>query len=71
MRRLKIKVIRRELRQLESSWFAQDKVDRSKTRLTRTQFFDAIDIETPAVPGVSDQVDLNIKVAERNTGRFR
>ena len=65
----KDEVIRRELRQLESSWFAQDKVDRSKTRLTRTQFFDAIDIETPAVPGVSDQVDLNIKVAERNTGK--
>ena len=62
-------VIRRELRQLESSWFAQDKVDRSKTRLTRTQFFDSVDVETPAVQGVSDQVDLNIKVTERNTGK--
>ena len=65
----KDEVIRRELRQLESSWFAQDKVDRSKTRLTRTQFFDSVDVETPAVQGVSDQVDLNIKVTERNTGK--
>ena len=66
----KDEVIRRELRQLESSWFAQDKVDRSKTRLTRTQFFDSVDVETPAVQGVSDQVDLNIKVTERNTGKM-
>ncbi|MDA7700731.1 outer membrane protein assembly factor BamA [Methylophilaceae bacterium] len=65
----KDEVIRRELRQLESSWFAQDKVDRSKTRLTRTQFFDSVDVETPAVQGVSDQVDLNVKVTERNTGK--
>ena len=65
----KDEVIRRELRQLESSWFAQDKVDRSKTRLTRTQFFDSVDVETPSVQGVSDQVDLNIKVVERNTGK--
>ena len=67
----KDQVIRRELRQFESSWFAQDKVDRSKTRLTRTQFFDTVDIETPTVPGVSDQIDLNIKVIERNTGRIQ
>jgi len=64
----KDKVIRRELRQFESSWFSQSDVDRSKSRLSRTQFFDAVDIETPGVPGVSDQIDLNVKVTERNTG---
>ena len=66
----KDKVIRRELRQLESSWFSQTDVDRSKTRLTRTQFFDKVDMETPAVPGTPDQIDLNIKVEERNTGQL-
>lgn len=66
----KDKVIRRELRQLESSWFSQEKIDRSKTRLTRTQFFDAVDIETPSVPNVPDQIDINIKVKERNTGKL-
>jgi outer membrane protein insertion porin family len=64
----KDKVIRRELRQMEASWFSQADVDRSRARLSRTQFFDGIDIDTPGVPGVSDQVDLNIKVSERNTG---
>ena len=66
----KDKVIRRELRQLESSWFSQEKIDRSKTRLTRTQYFDAVNIETPSVQGVSDQIDLNIKLVERNTGKL-
>ncbi len=66
----KDEVIRRELRQLESSWFSQENIDRSKTRLTRTQYFDAVDIETPSISGVSDQIDLNIKVAERNTGKL-
>ncbi|MDC0422709.1 outer membrane protein assembly factor BamA [Methylophilaceae bacterium] len=64
----KDKVIRRELRQLESSWFSEANIQRSRERLSRTQFFDAIDIETPSVPGVSDQIDLNVKIAERNTG---
>jgi outer membrane protein insertion porin family len=60
--------LRRELRQLESSWYAGDKIKRSKERLVRTQFFDNVDLETPAVPGSTDQVDLNINVTERQTG---
>jgi outer membrane protein insertion porin family len=61
-------VIRREFRQVESGWYAADKIDRSKVRLTRTQFFSDVNIETPAVPGSTDQVDLKVKVTERNTG---
>ena len=61
-------VLRREMRQLESSWYAGDKIARSKERLQRLQYFDNVDIETPAVPGTTDQVDLNINVAERSTG---
>lgn len=64
----KDEALRREMRQLESSWYAGDKIKRSKERLDRTQFFDSVDIETPAVPGSTDQVDLNIKVAEKSTG---
>lgn len=60
--------LRREMRQLESSWYAGDKIKRSKERLDRTQFFDNVDIETPAVPGSTDQVDLNISVTEKSTG---
>ena len=61
-------VIRREFRQVESGWYAADKIDRSKVRLNRTQFFSGVNIETPAVPGTTDQVDLKVKVTEKNTG---
>ncbi|MES2547231.1 MAG: outer membrane protein assembly factor BamA [Pseudomonadota bacterium] len=61
-------VLRREMRQLESAWYAGDKIDRSKVRLERLQYFDNVNIETPAVPGSNDQVDININVTERSTG---
>lgn len=63
-------VIRRELRQLESSWYSLDKIARSKERLQRTGFFQEVNIETPSVPGTSDQVDVNVNVTERNTGQL-
>jgi len=63
-------VIRRELRQLESSWYSLDKIVRSKVLLQRTGYFSDVNIETPAVPGTTDQVDVNITVTERNTGTF-
>lgn len=66
--RTKDNVIRRELRQLESAWYAGSKIKRSKQRLERLQFFDTVDFETPAVPGSNDQVDLNVRVAEKSTG---
>jgi outer membrane protein insertion porin family len=43
-------VIRRELRQLESSWYSLEKIARSKERLQRTGFFQEVNMETPAVP---------------------
>jgi len=62
-------VIRRQMRQFESSWYSKRKVDRSKQRLSQTQYFDSIDLQITNVPGVTDQVDVNIQVAERNTGK--
>jgi outer membrane protein insertion porin family len=61
-------VVRRELRQLESSWYSLEKIARSKERLQRTGYFQEVNIETPAVPGTPDQVDVNVTVTERNTG---
>ncbi len=61
-------VIRRELRQLESSWYSLEKIARSKERLQRTGYFSEVNVETPAVTGTSDQVDVNVTVTERNTG---
>jgi outer membrane protein insertion porin family len=61
-------VLRREMRQLESAWYAGDKINRSKERLERLAFFDQVNIETPAVPGTTDQVDMNVDVTEKSTG---
>lgn len=66
--RTRDEVIRREVRQLESAWYASNKINRSKERLVRTDYFSDVNVETPAVPGTADQVDLNISVTEKSTG---
>ena len=62
------KVIRRELRQLEGDWLSTKNVATSRQRLNRTGFFEDVTVETPAVSGSVDQVDLNLNVKERSTG---
>ena len=64
-------VVRRELRQFEGSWYSAAAVRRSRDRLNRLGFFDSVAIETPAVPGTSDQVDMRVVVAERDTGSIQ
>ena len=64
-------VLRREMRQLESAWYAGDKINRSKERLDRLQYFDSVEVETPAVAGTTDQVDVNINVTEKSTGSIQ
>ncbi len=61
-------VIRRELRQLEASWYDQSKIQRSKVRLDRLGFFSEVTMDNQAVPGASDQVDIDVAVTEKNTG---
>ena len=61
-------VIRREMRQFESSWFDSEKIDLSKKRLGRLGYFTETDVSTQDVPGSPDQVDVNVKVAEKPTG---
>jgi len=63
-------VIRRELRQLEGAWYDSTRIDRSKVRVTRLNYFDDINIETPAVPGSPDQVDVDVTVTEKPTGNL-
>ena len=61
-------VIRRELRQFEGALYSAVSVRRSRNRLRRMGIFDSVQIETPAVPGTSDQVDLKVIVSELDTG---
>ena len=65
------KVLRREMRQFESSYYDQEKIDQSTRRLKRTQYFEGVDIKTVSVPGISDQVDLTVAVKEKNTGSVK
>ncbi len=61
-------VLRREMRQIEGGWYAADKITRSRERLQRLGYFSDVNVETPAVPGTTDQVDLNYSVVEKPTG---
>lgn len=66
----KDEVLRREMRQFEGAWFSQAAIDRSKIRLQRLTYFEEVSVETPAVPGTDDQVDVIITVEERPSGSF-
>ncbi len=66
----KDEVIRREFRQLEGAWFDTGKAKKSKQRVDRLDYFSEVNIETPPVQGTSDQVDLNVTVKEKSTGKF-
>ncbi|MDD5389042.1 MAG: outer membrane protein assembly factor BamA [Gallionellaceae bacterium] len=66
--RTKDEVVRREMRQMEGGWYAADKLNRSRERVERLGFFKETNVETPAVPGTTDQVDVNVNVTEMPTG---
>ena len=63
-------VLRREMRQQEAGWIATPMVERGKVRLQRLGYFGEVNVETPAVPGSADQVDVAYTVEERPFGSF-
>ncbi|MCP3867489.1 MAG: outer membrane protein assembly factor BamA [Gammaproteobacteria bacterium] len=63
-------VLRRELRQMEAGWFSSEQVRNSRERLQRLGYFEEVNVETPAVPGSTDQVDVDISVAEKQMGNL-
>ncbi|HTY02578.1 MAG TPA: outer membrane protein assembly factor BamA [Rhodocyclaceae bacterium] len=66
--RTRDEVIRREMRQVEASWYDGDKINKSRTRVDRLGYFDEVTVETPAVAGTTDEVDVNVNVKEKPTG---
>ncbi len=61
-------VLRREMRQQESAWASNKKIQQSKLRLERLGFFKEVNVETRQVPGTTDQIDVNYSVEEQPTG---
>ncbi|MGZ5780496.1 MAG: outer membrane protein assembly factor BamA, partial [Burkholderiaceae bacterium] len=63
-------VVRRELREFENSWYDGQKIKLSRDRVDRLGYFNEVNIETPEVPGTTDQVDINMAVVEKPTGNI-
>jgi len=61
-------VIRRELRQLESSWYDADKIRLSRNRIDRLGYFQAVEMQTKPLEEIPDQVDIDVEVQERPLG---
>lgn len=68
--RTRDEVIRREFRQLESSWYDGQKIKLSRDRVDRLGYFKEVNVETNEVAGNPDLVDLLVTVEERPTGNL-
>ncbi|NHK98297.1 MULTISPECIES: outer membrane protein assembly factor BamA [Rubrivivax] len=68
--RTRDEIIRREFRQLESSWYDGDRIKLSRDRVDRLGYFSDVAVDTTEVPGAPDQVDLTVKVEEKATGNL-
>jgi len=68
--RTRDEVVRRELRQLEASWYDGQRIKQSKERVERLGYFKDVSVDTNEVAGTPDQVDLAINVTERPTGNL-
>ncbi len=66
--RTRDEVVRRETRQMEGAWYDGSRINKSRQRIDRLGFFEEVNVETPAVPGTTDQVDVNMTVKEKPTG---
>src|ERR1041384_2559395 len=61
-------VVRREMRQLEGAYYDASKIQLSRRRIDRTQYFSEVNVETQPVEGNPDQVDVVYTVKGRPTG---
>lgn len=66
--RTRDRVVRREMRQMEKTTLSNSKLMLSRERLRRLGFFDDVGVETPAVPGSTDEMDVVVTVKEKASG---
>jgi outer membrane protein insertion porin family len=66
--RTRDQIVRREFRQMESSWYDGEKIRLSRDRVNRLGYFKDVEVDTQEVPSTLDQVDLNVNVVEKPTG---
>ncbi len=66
--RTRDEVVRREMRQLEGAYYDASKIQLSKSRIDRTQYFKDVNVETAPVTDRADQIDVNFTVEEKPTG---
>ena len=63
-------VLRREMRQMESSYLSNNLVERSKVLLQRLPYIEAVEVNNVPVPGVPDMVDIDFDLQYRMPGQF-
>ncbi|MCZ2292409.1 MAG: outer membrane protein assembly factor BamA [Burkholderiales bacterium] len=68
--RTRDEVVRREFRQLESSWYDGNRIKLSRDRVDRLGYFNEVAVDTAEVSGAPDQVDLTVAVTEKPTGNL-
>ncbi len=61
-------VLRREMRQMESAPASASSIEQSRVRLERLGYFSKASVDTPAVPGHDDLIDLDFTVEEQSSG---
>ncbi|WP_304439284.1 POTRA domain-containing protein, partial [Oleiphilus sp. HI0125] len=66
----KDEVLRQEMVQIEGASASTDLIEASKTKLSRLGYFANVTVDTPAVPGVNDQIDVNYSVEEQSSGNL-
>ena len=66
--RTRDQIVRREFRQMESSWYDGEKIRLSRDRVNRLGYFKDVEVDTQEVAASQDQVDLNVNVVEKPTG---
>ena len=61
-------VLRREMRQMESAPASAAAIELSRVKLERLGFFSRATVDTPAVPGHDDLIDVEFEVEEQSSG---